>query len=368
LAGSAFLSAKGGGSAVSSLKKTIIRAGLETLYFSGAHVALRPFFQGVGAILTLHHVRPPRGGGFQPNRLLEVSPGFFGTVVRRLKRSGIDVVSLDEMYRRLVQRDFKRRFVCLTFDDGYRDLLQWAYPILKKNGVPFALYVPTSFPDRIGEIWWVALERVIANNDRIGLYIDGQDRHFDCAHTDDKTNIYEQLYWWLRSLETEDELRTVIRDLCARYGVDMKALCDELCMTWEDIAELARDPLVTIGAHTVNHYMLKKTTDRVARAEMEMSRAVIESAIGIRPEHLAYPVGDPSSAGPREFSIAAELGFKTAVTTQPGVLFREHRNHLTALPRISLNGEYQQLRYLRVLMSGTATAMWNGFRRRPKAA
>ena len=138
-------------------------------------------------------------------------------------------------------------------------------------------------------------------------------------------------------------------------------------MSWEDIAELSRDPLVTIGAHTVNHPMLKKTSDRVARSEMEMSRAVIESAIGIRAEHFAYPVGDPTSAGTREFALAAELGFKTAVTTQPGVLFREHRHHLTALPRISLNGEYQQLRYLPVLMSGTATAMWNGFRR-PKAA
>ena len=353
---------------MSGLKKTIIRAGLETLYFSGAHVALRPFFQGIGAILTLHHVRPSRRGPFQPNRLLEVSPGFFAAVVRRLRRSGLDIVSLDEMYRRFVQRDFKRRFVCLTFDDGYRDLLQYAYPILKKHDVPFAVYVPTSFPDRIGEIWWVALERVIAGNDRIGLYVDGHERRFDVASADEKKNIYQQLYWWLRNLPTEEELRTNIRDLCARYGIDMKALCDELCMTWEDIAELSRDPLVTIGAHTVNHYMLKKTTERVARAEMEMSRAVIESAIGIRPNHLAYPVGDPASAGPREFALAAELGFKTAVTTQPGVLFRENGKHLTALPRISLNGEYQQLRYLRVLMSGTATAMWNGFRRSPKAA
>ena len=83
----------------------------------------------------------------------------------------------------------------------------------------------------------------------------------------------------------------------------------------------------------------------------------------MRPRALRYPVGDRTSAGPREFRIAAELGFKTAVTTRPGVLFPEHGEHLTALPRISLNGEYQQLRYGRVLLSGAATALWNGFRR-----
>ena len=133
---------------------------------------------------------------------------------------------------------------------------------------------------------------------------------------------------------------------------------------WEEIAELAADPLVTIGAHTVNHPMLKKVpNDAAVRAEMEMSRSVLEAALGKRPEHLAYPVGDATSAGPREFRIAAELGFKTAVTTRPGVLFKEHRDHLTALPRISVNGEFQQQRYLKVLMSGAATAMWNGFRR-----
>jgi len=165
-------------------------------------------------------------------------------------------------------------------------------------------------------------------------------------------------------LKSEEELRRVVRDLCACHRVDIAAFCKDLCMGWDELSQLSVDPLVTIGAHTVNHMMLKKLeSEQTARAEMEMSRAVIEAALGIRPQHLAYPVGDPTSAGPREFRIASELGFKTAVTTRPGVLFKTHREHLTALPRISVNGEFQQQRYLKVLISGAATAVWNGFRR-----
>ncbi len=348
---------------MSALKKTIIRSGLETLYFSAAHWALRPWVAGVGVILTLHHVRPPRRDRFQPNRLLEVTPGFLEDVVRLLRRSELNLVSLDEMHRRLSEGDVGRRFVCITIDDGYRDTLQWAYPILKRHEVPFALYIPTSFPDRLGELWWLALEAVVARNQRINLLIDGEERGFDCRTLGEKRRLFDELYGFLRSFADEEDLRRVVRDLCARYQVDITGFCEELCMGWDELAKLAADPLVTIGAHTVNHVMLAKVTEKSARAEMRMSRAVIEASLGIRPDHLSYPIGDPTSAGEREFRMAAELGFKTAVTTRPGVLFPEHRQHLMALPRISLNGEHQQLRYARVLLSGAATAVWNNFRR-----
>jgi peptidoglycan/xylan/chitin deacetylase (PgdA/CDA1 family) len=348
---------------VAGLRQTIIRGGLESLYFSGAHVALKPFVAGVGVILTLHHVRPPRPGRFQPNRLLEVTPRFLERVVKYLRRSGLDLVSLGEMHRRMSEGDFSRRFVCLTFDDGYRDTLQFAYPILRDAGVPFAVYVPTSFPDRLGELWWLVLEAVIARNEHIGLQIDGRNRTFDCSSIAAKRALYDELYWWLRALPTEAEMRDVIRNLAACYHVDIAAFCEELCMSWPELAQLAADPLVTIGAHTVNHPMLTKLSNEVARSEMALSRSVIEAALSVRPEHLSYPIGDRTSAGPREFAIAEELGFKTAVTTRPGVLFPEHGRHLTALPRISLNGEFQSLRYVRVLLSGSATAMWSGFRR-----
>jgi peptidoglycan/xylan/chitin deacetylase (PgdA/CDA1 family) len=346
------------------MKQTIIRSGLETLYFSGMHHVMRPLVGGVGAILTLHHVRPQRPDAFQPNHLLEITPQFLEGLLKRLKHSALDVISLDEMHARYINGDFKRRFVCITFDDGYKDLMRYAYPLLKKYQMPFALYIPTSFPDRLGELWWVALEAVIAQNSRVGMVIDGKDQLFECGSVPEKRELFDEIYGYLRSMNTEDELRRVVRDLAAGHRVDMAAFCRDLCMDWQEIVDLAADPLVTIGAHTVNHVMLKKLTDdATVRAEMDMSRAVLEAALGKRPQHLAYPVGDPTSAGPREFRVAAELGFKTAVTTRPGVLFKAHRNHLTALPRISVNGDFQQQRYVKVLMSGAATAMWNGFRR-----
>src|SRR5262245_29384472 len=272
------------------MKQQIIRAGLETLYFTGAHLIGGPL-SGVGAILTLHHVRPPRPEAFQPNRLLEITPDFLDRVVGWLRRADIDIVSLDEMHRRIADGDFARRFVALTFDDGYRDNLRFAYPILKRHGVPFAIYLPTSFPDRLGELWWLALEAVIADNASVELVMDGALRRFDCATVAAKHEAFDTIYWWLRGRETESELRQVVHELAARHAVSVTGFCDELCMTWDELKTLAADPLVTIGAHTVNHVILKKVPDNVVSAEMRMSRAAIEATLGVRPQHFAYPVG-----------------------------------------------------------------------------
>ena len=292
-----------------------------------------------------------------------MTPDFLKDAIVSLREADIDIVSLDEVHRRLTAGDFKRRFAAITFDDGYRDNKTFAQPILKAYDVPYAIYIPTSFPDRLGELWWLALEAVLDRADHIALDVAGKLTRFDCSNPERKRQSYDTIYWWLRSLDDEDDLRRIVRELSARHGIDLKTFCEQQCMTWSELSELAADPLVTIGAHTVNHIMLKKASENVVRAEMRMSAAVIEAALRTRPAHFSYPIGDPTSAGPREFRIAAELGFKTAVTTRPGVLFPEHRAHMTALPRISLNGDFQSLRYMRALMSGVPTALWNGFRR-----
>jgi hypothetical protein len=165
------------------LRRAVIRSGLEALYFSGAHRPLGGLWGGVGAILTLHHVRPARDEAFQPNRFLEVTPEFLDHALDELRRQGIELISLDEMHRRIGAADFKRRFVCLTFDDGYRDNLEWAYPILKRHNAPFAIYVSTSFPDRCGDLWWLTLEVVIAASDHVEMALDDGLRRLPCRTT-----------------------------------------------------------------------------------------------------------------------------------------------------------------------------------------
>jgi peptidoglycan/xylan/chitin deacetylase (PgdA/CDA1 family) len=127
------------------LRRNVIRAGLEALYFTGAHHLFRPLFAGVGSIFMLHHVRPAREAAFQPNRHLEVTPDFLRTILAYLRLRQIDIITMDELHRRLIERDFSRRFACFTFDDGYRDNRDFALPMMREFDAPFTVYVTSDF-------------------------------------------------------------------------------------------------------------------------------------------------------------------------------------------------------------------------------
>ena len=345
------------------LRKNVIRAGLEALYFTGAHHLLRPVLSGVGAIFMLHHVRPSHDAAFQPNHHLEITPEFLRAMLSHLQSLGIEIVTLDEMHQRLTQRDFSRRFASFTFDDGYRDNRDFALPVMREFDAPFAVYVVSDFAEGTGRLWWIALERVIAGADAVEAEIGGVATRLDTSTPAAKQTAFERLHDWLRGLPGEHDLRREIAALCARHGVDETAIGREFCMSWDELKPFSNDPLVTIGAHSVTHCNLARQTEETASHEMAASRARIENVLQRPVVHLAYPYGDRISAGAREFALARAAGFKTAVTTRPGMIFRESANHMTALPRVSLNGNYQDARILPVLTSGAATAMWNGFRR-----
>src|SRR3984893_13854012 len=154
-------------------RNNVIRAGLGALYFSGAHYLLRPIFAGVGTIFMLHNVRPRRNAAFQPNRHLEVAPEFLRAMLTHLRSRDVDIITMDELHRRLTERDFSRRFACFTFDDGYRDNRDFALPVMREFDVPFNVYVGSAFAQGTGRLWWVELEMVIAKAQTIEVEIRG---------------------------------------------------------------------------------------------------------------------------------------------------------------------------------------------------
>ena len=166
---------------------------LQLAYFTGFPWLRGRKAGGAGAILRFERVRPRQPGGFQPLLSREISATFLDRTIRALKRWKYDIISLDEVCRRAVTLPQSRRFVCLTFDGAYKDLIASAYPVLAKHGVPFAVYVPTAFPDGVGEAWWLALEEVIARETRISLVVDRSERRFDLGTTSEKHQAYEFL-------------------------------------------------------------------------------------------------------------------------------------------------------------------------------
>lgn len=338
----------------------LLKAALSAMYYSGADGLLSPLTRGAGAILMLHQVLPGAPNGFEPNRILRVTPAFLDQTIRQVIEAGFEVLSLDELVLKLGEGDLRRPFVSFTLDDAYKDNLVHAYPVFKRYGIPFTVYAPTDYLDGCGELWWLALENALQRLDHLVIRMDGEERQFSLEDCEQKDAAYHAIYWWLRRID-EQEARSSVAEICRLAGYDASGLCRQLIMTWDELRQLARDPLVTIGAHTRRHYAVAKLSETEVRAEIADGRARLERELGQPVKHFAFPFGDESAAGPRDFVIARELGFATAVTTRKGLIQPHHVDSLNALPRVSLNGDYQDPRYVKVLLSGAPFLFWDLF-------
>jgi peptidoglycan/xylan/chitin deacetylase (PgdA/CDA1 family) len=148
-----------------------------------------------------------------------------------------------------------------------------------------------------------------------------------------------------------------VRGLAEAHGIDMRELTRELALNWDEVRTLAAHPLASVEAHTAAHFAQARLSARDARLDIEKGIARMETELGYRPRHFSYPYGDPGSAGPRDFALAQALGFRSATTTRKGMIHPGHARRMWSLPRLSLNGDFQDLRMLEALMSGLPFAL-----------
>lgn len=316
---------------------------------------------GLGAIVMLHRLGSGAASPLGVNRHLSLEPAFLDRMIGDLKKAGYEFVSMDGVLERLESAQAKEpRFVCITLDDGYRDNLEVGLPLFRKHQVPFAVFIAPGLVNGSAVLWWEILERLVASCDELTLPTKkGGAQSFPCGSLSLKRKAYFALLRHFTEKIAEEEQLGLLRELCAAHGMEWSGAAAHDIMGWDEIRRMAEDPLCTIGAHSMNHYHLRRLAPDVAFDEMVRSAEILQEKLGVRPRHLAYPYGYAEAAGRREAEMAETIGFASAVTSRHGTIHPDHSQHRYGLPRISLNGRYQRPSYVRAMISGITTPLAN---------
>jgi peptidoglycan/xylan/chitin deacetylase (PgdA/CDA1 family) len=352
---------------MSSTRIKLMKGALGTMHTLGVHTMLRPLSEGIGVIFTLHRVRPQAEldeqlgafPGYNPNGLLEITPEFLDTTITLLKNDGLAIISLDEAVEAIRNPAIRDgRFAVLTFDDGYIDNRDHALPVLEAHDVPATIYVPSDYPQGKGELWWVALEEIIRDAHSLTRHDIPDLGEQPLRTAEDKLAFHLATYWAMRAMG-QDRQRDMIRTMAKNANYDLDALCRRLILSTEELRAFQEHRLISLGAHTVTHRAIARLSPEEAMREMVDGADWLEETYGERPRHFSFPYGDPGSADTRDFDLACEAGFQTAVTTRKGMIDVEHKDHLFGLPRVSLNGEFQQSHYVQLFASGAPFMLAN---------
>lgn len=322
------------------------------------------YYSGIGSIVMFHRV--VKREDLRPSnvaRSLEISSKYLEEILKYFSESGYRALSLDEFYRVMVgELKIEGRFVVYTFDDGYIDNYTVAYPIFKRLGIPFGIYVTTGFPDKTADIWWYALSDLVEKSSEIAFSYGGRDYVYKTNSRKAKDDAISKILKMV--VDAGKQKEALIETIFSKSGIDRKTYVDEMALEWKHIEEMSSEGLVTIGTHTLTHPNLKQLEISEAEREILESRKRIEESICSESSHFAFPFGYKEAAGEREFQLAKRLGFKTAVTTREGNIFLEHRSHLNCLPRISPDPfSYNEFSFPEYYANGTVPMIKNKRRR-----
>lgn len=339
---------------------------LNILKYLPIRFLFRPFYAGKGSILFMHkvvqhHKKDNRIDFSQAN---EIEISYLEKMIVHLKKKGYEFISLDELHYRLDNHTFsKKKFIAITFDDGYKDNYTLAYPLLKKHKVPFTIYITNCFPNHTAKLWWYMLEDVVLENEEIKIYLKGKSKIFRVSDYKTMEAVFLELREILIS-SSPSQQKDILSQLEKNYNKSLDDYVKKESLSWKDIESLAEDELVTIGAHTLNHYSLKTLEEEEIINEVLNSKSEIESHIKRKVEHFAYPFGTKNEIGKRESMLLNKTkSFNTATTTRMSNIFEAHKSHKTMLPRIQILGDRQDLSILDMYLCGMLPALKNKFKR-----
>ena len=277
----------------------------------------------------LHRIGLRNAHKISANQDMIIEPNELSKFIKVTKKRGWFFISIDELIDEIKFGGIPKKTIVLTFDDGYRDNYSEAFPLLKTHDCPFCIYVTTGFIEKSIIPWWYKLENVLSNYEEIKT----PDSSYYLTRTiKEKNSAFLNIR---KNLMTNYESFTIFNnwlDQLYKYGQNKSD--ERLFMNWDEIRDLSKSKLVTIGAHTDTHPVLSHLDDQTAIKEIKLSRDVLQSRINREIRHFAYPFGEFEDISSRDVHITKQIGFTSAVTARNDFLRNEKEKDLFILPRV----------------------------------
>lgn len=247
--------------------------------------------------------------------LLCVSPIRFRQQMLYLKRH-YQIVRFEDDWKAL-----EGDGVCITFDDGYRDNLEYALPVLEELEVPATIFVSTGTLEQSGELWWDELERWMLTGDRVPAYFRLEDEEFGCCWNTDtwehRRNCYHALFFLMKNLITPDRREAWLAQLALWRGNGREPRRSNLTVNIEDCRKLSSSKMISIGVHTVSHSSLATLDGELQEREIRMSVEKLSEITGKRIGLFSYPFGNPEIDFTEEtIEICRKCGIQKAASTE----------------------------------------------------
>ncbi len=278
---------------------------------------LRDRWRGL-VVLNYHRIGDPAQTALDPG-VFSTTAEQFEAQLRTLK-ADCDVIRVADIGD-VLRTESKRRSVLITFDDGYRDNFELAFPVFRQVGLSAVIFLATGFLDERLVAWWDEIAWIVKRTVKSSLIFPlswgiGIQRHLETAR--DRETVILHLLRAAKSL-TPRELRQFLDDL-ARVAGTIRAPRDANTapwMTWDMVREMHRSG-IDFGSHTVTHPILSKCTLDQQREEIQQSKARIEAELGTSISTFSYPIGQAWAMTDDTRHLVREAGYQWAFNFYPG--------------------------------------------------
>jgi len=201
------------------------------------------------------------------------------------------------------------RNAMITFDDGYVDNYELAYPILSDLKIPATFFIPCNQIEGITPPWWDQISYLLKTSKKQTILF--QSTEFKIS--DDGEMNKQAINDILRIFKTSPviDIPSLLKYLVKSCEAPLPELIDlsKQFMSWSQIKEVSSNN-ITIGSHTMNHNILANLNDNEQVSELKISKSVIESKIDRSIYSVAYPVGGPTAFNKITKEIAKDVGYK----------------------------------------------------------